>query len=529
MTAPEKRVFCAVFLALLLAAVIPLWVGRYLPLLDVPNHLASVMVWRYYDDPRYDFQPYYTLNLVPLPYWAHYGFLYLLAPLTGLEVANKIFLSLYAVALPTGALCVAQRFGRSPWLSLFAFPLIYNANLADGFIAFVGGAAALLFALVLLDRHFQRPSLGRGALALLLGTSLYFFHLLPFVLYLACGGLLLLLHEAPRSLRLLLLRVPPLLCAFALAVWAYRHANSMNFHAIRGVSFRVVFDPPLTQLRNLPLRLLHFLSSGVEPWVLGILVLSRVLLGFRSAPPPASPPVSSPASPPVLTDRTKLGETLRSYAPELFFAVALAASVLLPRSIVAPFRWYMINGRYVMLAALFGALMLRGPILGWRRYLMAPVVLATLGYFIGVGQLIWGFNQRAAGFDEVAAQVPPHKRTLVLSLPPLGDPAGTVNSYNQWPAYMQLRNGGPNHYNFADGFPMRYRRELSAPPWHRADQFFWGNHSHDWDYFLTHHERHPQTQIDLFGPLVAAGKVRLVSERGPWRLYEKLATPADPR
>ena len=34
---------------------------------------------------------------------------------------------------------MARRFGRSPWLALFAFPLVWNFNLGDGFIAYCAG------------------------------------------------------------------------------------------------------------------------------------------------------------------------------------------------------------------------------------------------------------------------------------------------------------------------------------------------------------------------------------------------------
>ncbi|HEX6835569.1 MAG TPA: hypothetical protein VF334_03295, partial [Polyangia bacterium] len=89
----------AAFVVCALATVLPIWIAKYLPLLDLPNHLAAVAVWHYHDDPKWDFQRFYDLNLVPLPYWAHYYTVHLLTYVTrSVEVANKIFLTGYALA-----------------------------------------------------------------------------------------------------------------------------------------------------------------------------------------------------------------------------------------------------------------------------------------------------------------------------------------------------------------------------------------------------------------------------------------------
>ena len=124
------RWLIAAFVVSAAAMVLPIWIVKYLPLLDLPNHLTAVAVWHYHDDPEWDFARFYKLNLVPLPYWAHYYTVHLLTYVTrSVEVANKIFLTAYALALPAGALALARRFGRSPWLALFVFPLVWNFNL----------------------------------------------------------------------------------------------------------------------------------------------------------------------------------------------------------------------------------------------------------------------------------------------------------------------------------------------------------------------------------------------------------------
>src|SRR5207302_2711505 len=67
---------------------------------------------------------------------------------------------------------------------------------------------------------------------------------------------------------------------------------------------------------------------------------------------------------------------------ELCMVAALGLYLAAPRSMQKPFYWHMINGRFVVALALFAALTLRGRIDGWRRWLLAPVAVASLVYAV---------------------------------------------------------------------------------------------------------------------------------------------------
>jgi hypothetical protein len=204
---------------------------------------------------------------------------------------------------------------------------------------------------------------------------------------------------------------------------------------------------------------------------------------------------------------------------ELCLLGALALYLFVPRSMQRPFYWHMINGRFVVAIALFAALTLRGPIVGWRRLWMAPVVAATVAYCVALGGAFREFNRHAAGFDEVVAQIPRGKQVLTLILRPMGDSTVNVSAFNQWPSYVQLRHGGYNFYNFAEGFPLVYRIRLPAPAWSHAETFDWKAHAAPYDYFLTFREGWEFSPMDK--PL-ADGKIRLVAHAGEWRLYQKI-------
>lgn len=503
------------FALLSAATVLPIWIGRYLPLLDLPNHLSAMAVWHYYDDPRFDFAQYYTLNLKPLPYWAHYYVVHLLAYVFGVEGGNRIFLTAYALALPGGAALFARRFNRSPWLALFVFPLVWNFNLAEGFIAYVSGVAAAVLALVVVDWHCRRPTITSGLLVVFAGSSIYFFHLLTYMLFLVCAGLLVFTQrEAFRLSRLIERGLPVLACALV-GVWAYQRSRSMGFGQMSGSAFGFAtslskpefnFDATRDTLWRAAPRLLNFLSTQRDEWVVIVLALSWLAIAATSAR---------------VNDRARV--EAHELGPEVCFYASVAAVLLMPRSMQRPFNWYMINGRFVFVCALFGALLIRGPVAGWRRWLFAPVIAAGLFYAGDVARMVVVFNRHIQGFDEVVEKIPWHKNTLTLVLPPLNDDEVNVNCFNQWTSYTQIRRGGYNFYNFAYGFPLKYKTYLPAPSWNHTERFDWSYHARGWDYFLTHNEGPHYNKFELFEPLAKEGKVRLVAERGAWKLWQKVA------
>jgi hypothetical protein len=507
---PRDRWLVAAFIALAVATCVPIWLVEYLPLLDLPNHLAAIAVWHYHDDPRWDFARFYDLNLVPLPYWAHYYTVHLLTYLTrSVELANKLFLTAYALAVPAAALAFARRFERSPWLALFAFPWVWNFNFADGFIAYCAGFAAVPLVLVVVDRHCERPTWASAVAVLLLGSLTYFFHLLAYVLFLVCGGLLVLTQRRALSPRLLVVRALPVLSCAAVGLWALRHANGMHFHRLTGARRVLVHDSMASTLSQFPDRLVNVLPGSVDEWLVVVLVVCWLGLALTAARSRGERN----------DDEAPARGRLHACGVEVCVAAALALYLLSPRSMQKPFYWHMINGRFVVAVAFFGALMLRGRIAGWRRLWLLPVALMTLVYLGALGRAFRGFNRDAAGFDEVVAQIPRKKQVLTMILRPMGDSHVNVSAFNQFPSYVQLHHGGYNFYNFAEGFPLKYRFKLPAPPWSHTDEFTWQAHARGWDYFLTFREGWE------FSPMkqpLADGKVRLVAHAGQWRLYQKI-------
>ena len=68
----ERGAFIAIWIALTIIAIMPIWTQRLLPQLDTPNHLALVRGWHSYNDPSFHVADYYDLRIRVVPYFLFY-------------------------------------------------------------------------------------------------------------------------------------------------------------------------------------------------------------------------------------------------------------------------------------------------------------------------------------------------------------------------------------------------------------------------------------------------------------------------
>lgn len=178
---PLDRIFWGLFLIFSAAFLVPLWSVPIPPMQDIWQHLALVDVLHHYHDPGSVYPEYFRLPTTPRPNLIYYYGTHWLATLTGdLLVANRLVLSLYVLAFPWAFLSLARAFDRSRWTVFFAFPLIYNAMFAYGFVSFAL-AMPLLFWAVAAFRRFaapdrESPDWRAGAWAALFILLLFFTH-----------------------------------------------------------------------------------------------------------------------------------------------------------------------------------------------------------------------------------------------------------------------------------------------------------------------------------------------------------------
>lgn len=478
------------------ACVSPIWVGRYLPLLDYPNHLAEVFIWRRLHDPQWNFEPFYKTRFVPSPNWAQYLIVYALGALVGDEAGQKLLLSLAVLALPLSVALYARRMGRDPRLALFAFPLAWNVNLAHGFLSYVAGLPVLFLSLTLLDRHAERPSLVRGVLAAGVGALNYSFHLLTWGLFLAIGGASALLRPRPWRAQHAIAAASPTVLALTAGLAAYRAVGNSDRHWRLGARFVGAYSTFIDNVKAIPDWLIDLFPGHADEAVAGVLLVAAAALLLSGG-------------------RSHREQEPPRWRLELAFLVAAACYFLLPRSLLQPFYWYAINRRFAVVLVLFFTLLARGRMNGWRGALLFVAVGgAALYYPIDVARHFQRFNARMRDFDAVMESVPRGKQVLTLMLN-RRDPEVNLACFNQWSTWVQLRQGGYQPFNLDQNFPIVYKKQLPAPTWDQPWDFRFARHGEAWDYFLVYGR-----SFDPFAD--AHHRVRLIRQVGEWAMWERL-------
>ena len=173
------RIACVLILAAILLA--PIWIARFPPLLDYPNHLARSFVLLHLHDPAFTFNQFYRADWGAYPYLGMDASLAILGRLFAIETAGRVFLSLCVLALPAAAWFFLRQVNpgyeaTSAWALLLAF----NVFFLEGFLNFDLSIAVGFFALGLWLRWLAKPGLAGWIASLAAFTALYFTHLLGF-------------------------------------------------------------------------------------------------------------------------------------------------------------------------------------------------------------------------------------------------------------------------------------------------------------------------------------------------------------
>lgn len=495
--------FFGVFVALWICALVPLWLPRFLPLLDMPDHLDAIAIWHRYHDASWGYSSYYNLNLIPVPYWGYFLPVHLLSYLLPIEVANKVYLSAYALLLPASLAWLAQQMGRSRWLSLFAFPLVFNMNFSYGFITFCAGLVVMTFALVVLDRFLEAPSQRRGVALALLSLLLYTTHVLPWMFFGVASLVLVFCHgwHPRRMAAAMALEVPSLL----LALYGFhRSANGTTAVQQGPLHYEAKGEEILNRLQQIPLRVITGWPDNRAFWILIALALVWTAL--------------------LLTARTDEHDTEArrhgfAYRLELVVLLAAAAYLFLPMHLLHPVDLWMIGGRFLTVVALFGAILPHGGVVGRRRLLLMPVILLSAYYPLAMARQWKQFDRRAASFRRLMRHVERGASTLVLVEGDGTDPSVSFEAvpYLQFHAYAQYLSGGYDPWALDTGFPYYTKpgAALPAPRWKHPETFSFDQQGIHYDYIMTKGE---WTDHAVFGPDDSA-RAPLIATDGDWRLY----------
>src|SRR5580765_2660175 len=134
MRLPRARFFLCLLAGL--AACIPLWVVRYIPLQDLPTHFATLRTLCDLHNPEYHLED-YAANLSNTQYLSLYILGIALAKIVGVKAALTLVISASLVGIVVTTYAIAEELGGDGRVSLLTIPLLYNGLFVLGFMQFV--------------------------------------------------------------------------------------------------------------------------------------------------------------------------------------------------------------------------------------------------------------------------------------------------------------------------------------------------------------------------------------------------------
>ncbi len=496
----------------LIAAVIPLWSTRTLPLVDLPQHLHLISVLERLDDPSTLYPEVFARRPELTPYLGYYYTVRVLALLMPLELANRLFLSAYVMGVALALAFLLRSLGRPTYPALLALPFAYGDSFYWGFINYCTAQPLSLMTCGLFVRAItDAPRRRRWASWLAGSLSLVLlFHVQAFA-YLAVALPFLLFTtpapegRTPKARLAALLGVVPGVLLFV--IWVGLRMGQPQEIAPgqpwkswgpmlseQNLAFKP-FDQNLADLvdtRELSFPVLAgALHDGSDQWAVRLALLAALLLTLAALAQRV--PGLSRASE---SARAQGEGPVARFRMLGLFAIAIALFFTLPFDI----RGYMyyLNTRYAHLSAmlLVGAV----PVLksSWSRWgaLVGPLCACVLAV-----PLSRGF----AAFDREVAPL----RTLISASEAKPRVMGLIyrsgSHVVRYPVHLHAAcalaraQGGLTNFSFAltPHSPLMYRG--AAPPtfpseW-RPNEMQWETQGRYYDHFVVR-GRHPQ---EIFG------------------------------
>jgi hypothetical protein len=479
-------------LGLIVLTCLPALVFRYLPMTDLPQHLAIVAVLASPDDPG--FSEYYTVEygntLYLLPYLMALG----LSKLLGLELAMRFVVFLSMCAFPLGIWSILRAMSKPSWMAILALPFVYNRAFFWGFVNFnLGIGLALICLGLVISPHRSR---GRDWLLAVLGLAVSTTHIYGMAFILGYASIGLLQPGRREHLR----RFTPLLPAIlSLGAWAVVAQGAMSFGSW-------VFLPLNMRLELFLDDVFGGYADSSESWILLTWLLSLMIITGRRVP----------------TSRERW-EAMTG--PEQIFAIYAGLNLFLyfvlpHHTPTAKFVFF----RHAALAlGLLPLLMPAQPeVLGlrWGRWLTGLLaVIVPLTHWAHLR----AFELEAEEFDAIVDALPDAPRLLPMNL----DTSGAIMKGDPYPhfiAYAQARRGGTIATTFPQLFwniPLRMREDLGRENTPAGFEFFPAQlYDPSWAHWYTHAvARVPEgTQIE-FSPVFP---FRRVAQSGAWHLYTRV-------
>lgn len=470
------------------AAIVPLWLTEYLPLVDLPQHAAQVATLKELLAGEPVVEAEFMLNWFT-PYLLAYLLLLGLSVFMPITVAAKVLVSAYVVAFPLATASLLRAAGGDARLALLSLPGAFSVAYYWGFISFLIALPVALWVLAHIvrgPRGDEKPHRWSVFLAL---TGLFFCHAIAFCAAGLMAAAWLFARHAPRWKELARAWVPLLLSLPIPLVWLWLTASQDT--EVQAASTE--FGDWLFRLTIL------FGQLGGQEFItpLGAVVGLLVLFG----------PACWGCRP------------TRVIARWVPLGVALTLALAMPSYVFDT----------VLVPERVGALIVPAWLVVWdrpqrgRRMVEGVALLVLLSWLSLSGLRYLGWEKEVASAREVLRLMQPGETVagLVIENRSVWFQAPV---YLHFPVWYQAEQGGLVDFSFADfhGPLLRYRtprkgrvREIIS--WYPL-LFDWKADGGDrYRYFLVRAPFDPGAGV--FKQDV--DKVELVSRSGLWWLYEK--------
>lgn len=486
----------AALLVLTALAVLPLWVGRFLPLFDYPAHLVVPAAMLHASDPAMRIDELYVSRPGLNPNSLHYAVTFVLGHVVSIEVASKLFLSLAVAALPWAMIFALRTFGRDWRLAFLAAPMMLGRGFFYGFVGHCAALPLSLIALSLVARECRASSRARQWSLVGVMTLLPFAHFFTMLLTVAAAVLVVWRERGRWNRAWPLATAPAVMLPWFVTALLHPSAPSAN----AGLPFANWASP-----RESVAMLSHwffdlFANHFDEALAVSMILMLAAVYGLRS-----------------LT-----GKAVEGSSTPLVLGLSFAVGYfVLPFELHRPFEWWAMNVRLIPLAYFW--LIIAAPIaelsvLG--RALLAPFIALTASFFGFVAWDFAAFNERETGLSTVLAAVP--KGSTVLGLyTHFRSPMHYMHDEFYYASSYAVVEAGGLAAPFTT-IPQAWRdpRAVPAhPPGGDAAQFSFELHARGFSHFLV---RHGLEAGNVADPLASESRVQVVAEAGRWRLYRCL-------
>ena len=499
----EKTILVLIAGLFTIACLAAIWLVRFLPMQDYPQHLLQAHIVSMAGQTDLDFRSHFDARLHLSPYVTFYAVTSLLAQIAPIEVAGKLAVSIYVLAVAGLVLTLILRpgNGKTSWGVLLFFPFMFNQAY---FLGMMNSLYSLpLLVLAVLDQeaiHKRSAGWWPWCRQIVWLAGLFFTHPFTYLAYvgLAIAGAAVSAHRPIEWARGL---AAPVFATCFFGVWML---NAQGGPAAGLGPFKW-----LDWSENLAFYGYMFTgmrwSEGIDKaWAL-VWLLMGIVVGRG-----------------LWVTRGQWSTRLNLYL--LYFALATLVVFVLPfRVNVSGENWHHVNLRVAPLAYfLLATLVSQIRFTGLSRVALVLLVAVAMGQsFLKQQRIASEIGQIAPIIDQMVPNAAVLPLVFDNETPQLDRVFFDVHLHGHC-YYHLLAGGGVNPYFFSHPLmPVRYRPGAlrPAPPVYRPERFNWPEHAADYRYLLI---RQPAATSDAYAGFLShlAARTRQVKTSGRWLLLE---------